>query len=163
LFNSLLSAERIRDAKPLVAAEGVKFLGDVLPRCRGCVDRLSKMLALGAISVSSSADVPNGRGGLSLETRAPVTIQQNYYETVSLALFTRPGTPASLPTTGSQQVLINDWGTAWDVTWTPGTATPMHRHASDLGRKAGPVCLEGDRPKEEVKCVRETVYQFGCE
>jgi hypothetical protein len=28
-------------------------------------------------------------------------------------------------------VLENDWGTVWDVTWAPGSATPMHRHAFD--------------------------------
>jgi hypothetical protein len=39
--------------------------------------------------------------------------------------------PPAFPREGARQVLENDWGTVWDVTWTPGSATPMHRHAFD--------------------------------
>jgi hypothetical protein len=39
--------------------------------------------------------------------------------------------PPAFPREGARQVLENDWGTVWDVTWTPGSATPMHRHVSD--------------------------------
>lgn len=39
--------------------------------------------------------------------------------------------PPAFAREGARQVLENDFGTVWDVTWTPGSATPMHRHTFD--------------------------------
>jgi len=39
--------------------------------------------------------------------------------------------PPAFPREGARQILANDWGTVWDVTWKPGSATPMHRHTFD--------------------------------
>lgn len=39
--------------------------------------------------------------------------------------------PNAFPREGARKLLENAWGTGWDVTWAPGSATPMHRHAFD--------------------------------
>jgi len=37
----------------------------------------------------------------------------------------------AFPRAGARLVLDNAWGSAWDVTYTPGQPTPMHRHMLD--------------------------------
>jgi hypothetical protein len=39
--------------------------------------------------------------------------------------------PHASPRQGAAQLLDNDWGTVWGVTWVPGSSTAMHRHAFD--------------------------------
>jgi len=40
--------------------------------------------------------------------------------------------PDAFPRPGSKKVLENDRVVAWDYTWTPGVATPMHFHDKDV-------------------------------
>jgi hypothetical protein len=40
--------------------------------------------------------------------------------------------PNAFPRPGSKKVLDNDRVVAWDYTWTPGVATPMHFHDKDV-------------------------------
>jgi len=39
--------------------------------------------------------------------------------------------PPAFPRAGAKLVLDNAWGSAWEVTYTPGQPTPMHRHQLD--------------------------------
>lgn len=39
--------------------------------------------------------------------------------------------PHAFPREGAIQVFDNEWGTAWNVTWTPLKPTSLHRHAFD--------------------------------
>lgn len=39
--------------------------------------------------------------------------------------------PHAFPREGATQVFDNQWGTAWDATWTPNKPTLMHQHAYD--------------------------------
>ncbi len=39
--------------------------------------------------------------------------------------------PPAFPRDGARLVLDNRWGSAWDVLYTPGQPTPMHRHRRD--------------------------------
>ena len=39
--------------------------------------------------------------------------------------------PPAFPRAGASLVLDNAWGSAWDVSYTPGQPTPMHRHQLD--------------------------------
>jgi quercetin dioxygenase-like cupin family protein len=40
--------------------------------------------------------------------------------------------PHAFPREGARQVFDNERVTIWDVTWIPGTPSPMHRHKYDL-------------------------------
>src|SRR5258708_1328056 len=39
--------------------------------------------------------------------------------------------PPAFPRAGATQAFDNQWGTAWDATWTPNEPTAMHQHAYD--------------------------------
>src|SRR5204862_4317312 len=44
----------------------------------------------------------------------------------------KSGYPNAFPRPGSKKVLENDRIIVWDYTWTPGVATPMHFHNTDV-------------------------------
>jgi hypothetical protein len=49
-----------------------------------------------------------------------------------LAWGAEPDYPAAFPRAGASLVLDNAWGAVWDVVYTPGQPTPMHRHRFDF-------------------------------